>query len=326
VICQIQDDVGAHRPRKGRAGEGFGRLTRERSALLARRLGELFDRQPATLAMLIMNMMSMTSARRLVADAMCMPDKGSYGWAGSGWRHYLLGRMRSRMEARVNEQSSHAAAVRHAVIVSHPDPDSFIMAVANAYCEAVRVCGQEAILRDLYRVGFDPVRTAAERPGPAPFHPPREIERELGAIAGSSAFVLIYPVWFGAPPAMLKGYVDRVFGAGFAEPLSGTHLHRPSHPLLGGRRLLSFSSSGSSRAWLDQQGVWTSLQTLFDGYLARTFWMGTPEHVHFDAIVEGADPAKIRKHLDETGERARRMCTRLAKESAPGAGEPSAAR
>ena len=45
----------------------------------------------------------------------------------------------------------------HAVILAHPDADSFNAAVAQAYCEAVRGPGHEAVLRDLYRLGFDPV-------------------------------------------------------------------------------------------------------------------------------------------------------------------------
>ncbi|WP_454887510.1 NAD(P)H-dependent oxidoreductase [Sphingomonas oryzagri] len=54
---------------------------------------------------------------------------------------------------------------RHVVILAHPNPGSFNGLVADAYCDAVRTCGQEAIVRDLYALGFDPALKDHERPG-----------------------------------------------------------------------------------------------------------------------------------------------------------------
>lgn len=133
---------------------------------------------------------------------------------------------------------------------------------------------------------------------------------------GTNSIGTLYPIWFGAPPAMIKGYVERVFGAGFAGPASGAHLLKPSHPLLGGKRLLSFTASGSTKEWLSDQGAWQSLQTLFDGYLARTFWMRSPEHVHFESIVEGIEEDVVLAHLAEVRAQATTFCARLAREIA----------
>lgn len=205
---------------------------------------------------------------------------------------------------------------RHAVIVAHPESHSFTMAVADAYCEVVRTQGQVAIVRDLYRLGFDPVLKASERPTEGALEPATDVAAELEQLHGSDVFVLVYPIWFGAPPAIMKGYIDRVFGAGYVEPLRGEHLLGPAHPLLGGKRLLSITSSGSTRRWLDEQGAWLSLQTLFDGYLARSFWMDTPDHLHFESIVEGLGKDIVRGHLAEVRMRAGRMCDRLSRELA----------
>src|SRR3546814_6867753 len=43
-----------------------------------------------------------------------------------------------------------------------------------------------------------------------------DVAEEVRLISGASVFVLIYPIWFGTPPAMLKGYVERVLGTGFS--------------------------------------------------------------------------------------------------------------
>ena len=62
-----------------------------------------------------------------------------------------------------------ARTVKHAIIACHPERRSFTLAVANRYAEVVRASGHEAVLRDLYRLRFNPVLKASERKGnPAP--------------------------------------------------------------------------------------------------------------------------------------------------------------
>ena len=207
---------------------------------------------------------------------------------------------------------------KHSVIVAHPDPDSFTLSVARTYCAAVEAAGQTALLRDLYRMDFDPVLKASERPGSASFEAAPDVAAELDLLAGSDAFVLVYPIWFGTPPAMLKGYIERVLGAGLSPQALHGHLGRPPHPLLGGKQLLSFSASGSTQQWLADQGAWVSLQTIFDGYLARAFWMDTPDHVHFESIHEGLSDAEVRAHLGTVTRRAGAMCRKLAGDAAAG--------
>ena len=105
---------------------------------------------------------------------------------------------------------------KHAVIFCHPRRNSFTGAVADAYRAAIEEIGHEVCLRDLYRMGFDPVLKDEERPGEPGFHLHADVAEELRILSGARVFVLIYPIWFGTPPAMLKGYVERVFGSGFS--------------------------------------------------------------------------------------------------------------
>ena len=196
-------------------------------------------------------------------------------------------------------------APRHAVILCHPDASSFNAAVADRYCTTVRAIGHEVVLRDLYRQGFDPVLRANERPTAEDFALADDVAAELEAIGGSSVFVLVYPIWFGMPPAMMKGYVDRVLGAGFP---FGAMRERTLHPLLSGKRLLSFTSSGTTRSWLDEQGAWLSLRTLFDDYLRHAFSLEAADHVHFPSIVKGLKQRFVNEYLHQVEEAARRVC------------------
>lgn len=203
-------------------------------------------------------------------------------------------------------KSDHSpSAPKHVVVLSHPDADSFNMAVAQAYCETVRDHGHQAVLRDLYRMSFDPVLKASERPTAPDFALSPDIAAELEAIGGADVFVLIYPIWFGTPPAMIKGYVERVLGAGFSHHSVRTHAFSP---LLGGKQLLSFTSSGAPKQWLTDQDALVSLQTVFDGYLARAFSMVSPDHVHFASVADDLDVHAVAEKLDQARARARQMC------------------
>jgi len=198
---------------------------------------------------------------------------------------------------------------RHAVILCHPDPSSFNHAIAGAYCDAVRAAGQEVVLRDLYAVGFDPVLKAAERPTNVAAVYGTDVLAEVDAIAGCDVFVLVYPIWFGTPPAMLKGYVERVFGAGVQpEALQG----RVRTDLLGGKRLVSFSTSAASKVWLDEQGQAQGLNSVFDQYIVHAFGMRSQEHRRFAHIVPGLNARFADQYLREVAVQAQRTCAQIA--------------
>ena len=200
---------------------------------------------------------------------------------------------------------------RHAVILCHPDPDSFNRAIADTYCEAVRECGQEVLVRDLYAMGFDPVLKAHERPTVEGFKVSDDVAAELDFLRGNDVFVLIYPIWFGTPPAMMKGYVERVLGSG-VDPKSV--VSREPTSFLAGKKLMSFTTSAMSAPWLNEQGEWLSLRYLFDHYLTHAFAMQPDEHVHFANVTPHMEPRWAEQHLYEVQQQARRTCAILRAE------------
>ncbi|CAN5221658.1 NAD(P)H-dependent oxidoreductase [soil metagenome] len=206
---------------------------------------------------------------------------------------------------------SRAKMLKHVVILCHPEADSFNASVAETYCAVVRENGQEAIVRDLYRMDFDPVLKATEQPDSADYKMSNDVAREIELISGAAVIVLVYPIWFGTPPAMLKGYVDRVLGAG------ATHRairNQDCGALLSGVHLRSITSSGNTKIWLDEQGEWQSLVHVFDYYLERAFSMASSEHLHFSAVINGLSERFILQNLQEVKDGARKMCSVLAQE------------
>jgi NAD(P)H dehydrogenase (quinone) len=198
----------------------------------------------------------------------------------------------------MSDMPNSETAPKHAVILCHPDADSFNMAVAQHYCDAVKKIGHRVVLRDLYRIGFDPVLKSRERPTSADFELAPDVVAEIDLIGGADVFVLVYPIWFATPPALL--------GAGFPW---GAVRQRLPHPMLADRRLLSFTSSGTTKQWLEEQGAWLSLRQVFDDYLARAFSLASADHVHFGSIVEGMTERVLNEHLQKVEEAARRVCS-----------------
>jgi NAD(P)H dehydrogenase (quinone) len=197
---------------------------------------------------------------------------------------------------------------KHAVIVCHPAVASFTMSVATRYRETVEALRHQVVIRDLYQMDFDPVLKEDERPTSPSHVLADDVAEELELLAGTDVFVLVYPIWFGSPPALIKGYIDRVLGAGFPY---GAVRDRRFHPLMAGKRLVSFTSSGTTRAWLEEQGAWRSLRTLYDDYMRNAFSLDATEHIHFDAIAEGLKKTVVDQNLFQVEAAARLICSRF---------------
>ncbi|MBP5622332.1 MAG: NAD(P)H-dependent oxidoreductase [Thermoguttaceae bacterium] len=102
------------------------------------------------------------------------------------------------------------------VVVGHPDvANSFNGAIARAASGALIALGYEPVLRDLYAEGFDPIMTLGETNRPVE-EAPESIRAEMEQVKECVGMVFVHPNWWGAPPAILKGWLDRVIRNGFA--------------------------------------------------------------------------------------------------------------
>jgi len=196
--------------------------------------------------------------------------------------------------------------LHHLVVLGHPASDSFNHAIAREYCDAVRACGQVPVLRDLYGLGFDPLLKAHERPGAADFALSPDVERELTLIYRCSAVTMIYPIWFGMPPAIITGYVDRVLGAGLT-PKAIREGQR--HDTLFNKQLVLITTSGSTKPWLAERGQWHGLREAFDFYLESIFSFADCQHEHFDTIVSPLLPDYAQECLGRVAQQARQTCS-----------------
>jgi putative NADPH-quinone reductase len=100
------------------------------------------------------------------------------------------------------------------LVLGHPAPGSFNHAICAAAMAALESAGHECRFHDLYAEKFDPVMTAAELPKDAEL--PAEIERHCQEVGEADGLIIVHPNYWSAPPAILRGWVDRVLRAGRA--------------------------------------------------------------------------------------------------------------
>ena len=100
------------------------------------------------------------------------------------------------------------------VILAHPVADSFNHAIAEAVVAQLRHSGHRASFHDLYREGFDPLLPGEEIAADAALPP--DIAAYCEEVGTADGLVIVHPNWWGQPPAILKGWVDRVMRPGVA--------------------------------------------------------------------------------------------------------------
>jgi NAD(P)H dehydrogenase (quinone) len=192
--------------------------------------------------------------------------------------------------------------MRHAVILSHPNPCSFNASIAKAYAAAVEALGQSSFTRDLYAEAFDPCLPASELPWSPHYALAPAVAVERARLASADVIAFVYPFWFNAPPAMMKGYVERVFGMGFGYGPADNG----TRPLLTGKSLVSISTSGAPNSWVGQTGAMERLREGFDDHLAAVCGFSVIDHLHLGGVTPGIRPDAAEAMLDQVARMARR--------------------
>ncbi len=133
------------------------------------------------------------------------------------------------------------------IVLGHPDTGSFDAALAHAYAKGAKDAGAAVEILELGKLQFDPILHRG-------YHEIQSLEPDLvraqELIRWANHLVFIYPSWWGNMPALLKGFIDRVFLPGFA------FKYRENSPFwdkfLGGR-------SARIILTMDSPGLWNRL-------------------------------------------------------------------
>jgi len=95
------------------------------------------------------------------------------------------------------------------VVVGHPAPDSFNHALAMVVADTWQGAGYDVAWHDLTAERFDPCLTAAEARGEVTMDP--QVRAHITDLVAADLLCVVHPNCWGAPPAIMKGWIDRVF-------------------------------------------------------------------------------------------------------------------
>ena len=142
--------------------------------------------------------------------------------------------------------------MRLLVVFCHPDPESFGAAIFRTACQALREAGHELRIIDLYAEGFDPVFTLDEKRTYLTDTAQNiaGVASHVEALQWAEGWVAIYPTWFYGLPAMLKGWLDRVWLPGVTFQVATAKKRTIRGELQNIRRFVGITTSGSPWWWL----------------------------------------------------------------------------
>ena len=130
------------------------------------------------------------------------------------------------------------------VIFAHPDSESFNHAIAHTAVKTIIANGHTVFYHDLYQEKFDPLLQTEEIANDAIW--PAVIKNHCDEIAAADGIIIVHPNWWGQPPAILKGWVDRVIRPGVAyEFLEGDSGEGIPQGLLKAQAALVFNTSNT---------------------------------------------------------------------------------
>lgn len=196
------------------------------------------------------------------------------------------------------------------LIWAHPRADSLTAKVAQAITEELQQRGWQVTELDLYRTGFDPVLQPVDEPDWA--DPDKayssEVMRLASDLAGKDAAFIVFPIWWFSTPAIVKGYIDRVWNHGI---------------FYGSGRRLPFDSvrwialAGESEASFTKRGLDKSMTHLLNVGIAG-FCGAKDSQVHILYDTLGEQATDLPAHHAALLVQARRMAAEWA-EAQPGA-------
>jgi NAD(P)H dehydrogenase (quinone) len=192
--------------------------------------------------------------------------------------------------------------MRHLVVFSHPSPESFNAQVCRAYVQELQARDHDVVLRDLYAMAFDPVLRREDIDAARRGEAAEDIRVEQGHVRWAQVISFVSPIWWISWPAMLKGYVDRVFALNFAYRYGKDGVEG----CLGGKRALIITTSGSTMENFLETGKLRSVTTAQDFGTMEFCAIEMIEHRHFAPVGRRTPPVRFPEMLEEVRAMVRR--------------------
>ncbi len=194
--------------------------------------------------------------------------------------------------------------MRLLLVFCHPDPESYGAALRRTAVQALADAGHELREIDLYAEGFDPVLGRAEKASYLADTAKNiaAVQHHVQALQWAEGWIVVYPTWMYGVPAMLKGWLDRVWLPGVAFEVAGAK-RRTIRGRLGNIRLfVGITTSGAPwwwLRWIGDPGRSTFMKGLRPLYApgCRMRWLQLHDMNHVDAAERAVFLERVRRTL-----------------------------
>ncbi len=180
------------------------------------------------------------------------------------------------------------------VVYAHPNPESFNHAILEKFVEGLQSKNHEVEVLDLYALGFNPLLTAADLASLQGGEVPADIKAQQAKVARAEGLAFIFPIWWSSMPALLKGWIDRVFSLGFAYAFT----EEGPVGLLKQQKALLITTAGGDQAFFDHSGIQKAIQMTVDLGIFGFTGIQKIQHEFFYNVVQ-SDPAVREDYLQK---------------------------
>lgn len=185
--------------------------------------------------------------------------------------------------------------MKYLIIYTHPNPKSFNNAILEAISDELKKEKKDFKIRDLYKIGFNPALSTKDLLAIQNGAVPKDIKKEQNYIGSADALIFIFPIWWSAMPAMLKGYIDRVFSLKFAYDITEDEVVG----LLQGKKVFIVCTTGASKEDYEKMGAFKMMKMSMDMAIFQFSGMEVLEHKYLSSVpyVSQQDRKKMLKEL-----------------------------
>lgn len=181
-------------------------------------------------------------------------------------------------------------------VLAHPRRQSLTGAVFDRLNAGLRAAGHGVTEVDLTAEGFDPRLGPADEPDwddATKVYSP-EVQREMARVRAHQGIVMVFPVWWWSVPALLKGWIDRVWNRGFA--------YDGAENLSGHQALMVGVAAGGSKTYDGARGYRAAMEVqLTQGVLAYCGIEGGRLELLLDSTGSDADRARLLAEAEALG-------------------------
>lgn len=171
--------------------------------------------------------------------------------------------------------------MNHLIVLANPSLQSYCSAIRDRILQTVERSGHNVLVRDLYADGFEPILSADDFAHFLRGKLPKDVLVAQAELRDADVLHLVYPIWWTGMPAIMKGYIDRVFTPGFAYRRKEDGV---VEPLLTGKRAMVWNTHGNTREEYEANGMYDALGKTSDDGILRYVGIEVLEHSYLAEI------------------------------------------